>query len=296
MIKRILLLFICCLLISSVFVIYGENNIKESDLQPASSTEPTNTAKPTPRIEPKREDYVKKFNQVYKYDNIPTLKIEAYFDDLTELSELLKKSYEDQMNKLPVELTLKLKNRGVVVHYVQDIHEYYSKMYVNGFFNPNNNQIYISCWYDEKYDIYVYIITKVEGTLYHEIGHAVDWAYGHLSDSKEFKDIFKEEKKYTSTINEQSSSEYFADSFALFALTIDDYSTINSARHTFKKCPKTKEFLQNKLNLEDSVTLYILHFYKPYFRKHRFIYKDCKVACQYKQLEYKVRNGVIVND
>lgn len=49
------------------------------------------------------------FNAVYTYDNLPTLKIEAYFDDNQELIDAIKVRYEFLMSNFPVELAKKLR-------------------------------------------------------------------------------------------------------------------------------------------------------------------------------------------
>ena len=204
--------------------------------------------------------YHGKFNQIYVYDDMPTLKIEAYFDNYPELSNMMHHEYERLVNAIPEELRTRLKQCGVVVHLVNDVNSYYpSKRFpVNGFYNPSNNQIYLGSYYDPEYDSYDYVLTKFGNSIYHEFGHALDYAYGKKSYSKEFKKLYTEEiDNYF--LGPDNPTELFADLFHLYMWDVVDcraFSRISYSKLILtKKCIKSYEYIREALNLDDIYSL-----------------------------------------
>ena len=206
-----------------------------------------------------RSKYFNIFNQAYEYDNMPTLKIEAYFDDIPELSEKIKAEYESLMAPVPNDIKAQLKESGVIVYIVKSTSGYYSKLSdtaPNGFFNPSNLQIFINTSYDEEFDTYDFAAYRIGISLYHELGHAVDQLNGNCSDSPEFQSVFNEEKK-GSLFFRNSSSEMFADIFYNYLYGI--YSIANGyiPLHGYDThinidcCPKCTACMIKLLNLED---------------------------------------------
>lgn len=202
-------------------------------------------------------EYFNKFNQIYTYDDIPTLKIEAFFDDKLELSEMIKSEYEFLMKPIPDYLKLKLKENNIEVYIVKSSAYYYSKRTdkaPNGFFNSSNNQIFISLSYDEEYDTYEFAAYRVGYCLYHEIGHALDHIYGNQSNSKEFKEAFDEENKNNYQSFGHNSSEIFADIFQCYIFDFADISKMyNSYNKNFNTniFPKCYIYTINILSLEN---------------------------------------------
>ena len=208
-----------------------------------------------------KPDYFNKFNQVYVYDSIPTLKIEAFYDNSDSFSQSMKKDYEKCMSFIPREQALLLKKRNVVVHLVDNANLYYSKpapYFLAGFYNPNNNKIFIDTHYDEALDrgYAVYSCGKIRTTLYHEIGHALDWEYGKMSNSNEFKQLFEEEHECYS-FGGTKPVEFFANLFRLYTVAVEKNG--NSTKFPYEilaeHCPKSSAFVMKTLHLENPYTM-----------------------------------------
>lgn len=201
------------------------------------------------------------FNQVYVYDDMPTLKIEAFYDDGLELSRSMKKDYEKCMSYIPREQTLKLKQRNVVVHLVDNVNLYYphnTAIFLTGFYDPNTQKIFIDTHYTEVLDkgYAMRTFAEIETTLYHELGHALDWAYGKKSDSKEFKEFFKEEREWY-PFGGTKPSEFFANLFRLYVVAVQRNGKSTRFPHEIlvEHCPKSSAFLMKTLNLENPYTM-----------------------------------------
>lgn len=204
------------------------------------------------------EPYFNVFNQVYEYDNGPTLKIEAYFDDKPVLSNMLKNEYESLISTIPLKYKLQLKENKVTIHLVEHIGKYFSYRHpddtISGCFNSSNMNIYITIGYDEEYDTYEYAAYRVGYCLYHEIGHALDHIYDNKSNLQEFKVAFNEENINNNLSFCKNSSEIFAEIFQNYMFDYADILHIyNSSGKYFntKKFPKCYKFVINILNLED---------------------------------------------
>lgn len=203
--------------------------------------------------------YYNKFNQIYEYENYPTLKIEAYFDDKLELSEVLKNTYEDLISKIPENIVNQLKDAITCIYFVEDAIPYFGNnaVMLAGFFNPRYKTIYINIGYSEEYDdSYDYTAYKVECVLYHEIGHALDYNLGNISCKSEFKTTFEEENNNNYRGKADSSVETFADIFDYYMW---DYTTeINgySKYMNMKVFPKCTALVIQYLNLKDIYTEY----------------------------------------
>lgn len=86
-------------------------------------------------------------------------------------------------------------------------------------------------------------------TLFHEIGHMLDFKYYPgaiiLSKSRTFKDIYKEEKSNFRT--DHSELEYFiADSTEYFAQAFAEY--LLKPERLQERCPKTYEYIDYRVN------------------------------------------------
>ena len=94
-------------------------------------------------------------------------------------------------------------------------------------------------------------INYAKCTLIHELGHAFDYESGKLSDSSEFKKIYKKEKsKFTKTNyykypmgkmkdNIGNRQEYFASAFTVY---------VRSPKDLKKHCPKTYKYFKKILS------------------------------------------------
>lgn len=124
-------------------------------------------------IEDKRT-YHNVFNTIYTYDNLPTLKIESCFDGNPELIKSVKEYYEYLLSRIPKYLTDKMKEYNIVVLLVDDCRDYWGynpPKFLQGFYNPSNNRVFISIDNDE------YAFSALDRTLYHELGHTIDSIY-----------------------------------------------------------------------------------------------------------------------
>lgn len=206
-----------------------------------------------------RSEYFNIFNQTYEYNDMPTLKIEAFFDDIPELSKMIKEEYESLMAAVPQKFKTQLKESGVVVYVVKSTSKYFSKLSdtaPNGFYNPSNRQIFINTAYDEEYDRYDHAACRIEISLYHEIGHAVDDLNGIYSKDKEFRGILKEEAEINIMIN-NNPSEMFAEIFQNYMYDMcsitKGYIPLKSysAHINVDKCPRCTAYIINALELDD---------------------------------------------
>ncbi|MCR5753591.1 MAG: hypothetical protein K6G30_02095 [Acetatifactor sp.] len=72
------------------------------------------------------------------------------------------------------------------------------------------------------------------GCIIHEMGHFLDSKSGMISKKKDFKAIYKQEKKNISEYGQTSASEFFAEVFKESVLNEDSIS---------ESCPKAFEFI-----------------------------------------------------
>lgn len=200
-----------------------------------------------------KPQYYNKFNQIFIYDDCPTLKIEAYFDNLPELSEVLRRGYEDYMFSMPENVRMMLKNMNVVVIFVKDITIYPGCSYgmLAGLYNPRYNIAYINIGYDEDYDSYDYALYKATCSLFHELGHAIDYNLGNVSCKNEFKEIFIDENETNYRGLADSSVEMFADIFDYYMWDYKDGANGYSKYINTKAFPRCARYIMDLLGLSD---------------------------------------------
>lgn len=206
-----------------------------------------------------RSEYFNKFNQTYEYTDMPTLKIEAYFDDIPELSDAIREEYESLMSTIPQKFKTQLKEKGVVVYIVKSTRRYYSKRTdesPNGFYNPSNRQIFINTGYDEEYDRYDHAAYRIGISLYHELGHAVDYLNGMYSKDNGFRTAIKEESQNSIMIN-NDPIEMFAEIFQNYMYDLSfvldgDFPLKSYGMHiNTDVCPRSTACLMEMLELEN---------------------------------------------
>lgn len=199
------------------------------------------------------------FAHVFNYDNLPTLKIERYFDydKDGEFVEKIVKIYEGALNCLPESVQKMINDTGVTVHCVLDIKAYWrgsNPPDMAGLYDPVTNNLYIAC------GSYVMLKRFEDSTLYHELGHAVDNANGRFSDTDAFLEAFYEERDndwLSNTGGENHSqrsvpAEAFAGLFQTFLFTYANPSLQNSAVRTNsieKEIPKLYAFMTETVGL-----------------------------------------------
>lgn len=91
-------------------------------------------------------------------------------------------------------------------------------------------------------EIYISNRSKADKAIVHEIGHAIDYTLGFLSETQEFGIIYQEEVSSfaawhsTHSNNYNTASEYFAESYQEYVLHPVEMQTY---------CPKTYEYIHN---------------------------------------------------
>lgn len=198
-----------------------------------------------------RHSYHNIFNQVFIFDDMPTLKIEAYYDDYEDLSDAIKKEYVQLMEVIPIDIRQVLKQDNIVVMATRSCREYWPvsnpPSILQGFYVADTSSIYITLGDDE------YITNALDRVLYHEIGHAVDYLYGNLSNTREFKTAHSKDYEANKILN-SDRSEAFADTFLNYMLgryNLKDGGINYQARATaLQEYPHSLEYMMNRLNLE----------------------------------------------
>lgn len=90
--------------------------------------------------------------------------------------------------------------------------------------------------------IYIDNRKKAESAIVHEVGHAIDYSYGFISNSQAFNDIFAVEHNNVSSFwkthhsNTDTAVEYFAEAFQIYVQQPENLQTY---------CPQTYEYIQN---------------------------------------------------
>lgn len=100
-----------------------------------------------------------------------------------------------------------------------------------------------ACRYDEK-KIYIWEDYE-ERCMYHEIGHAFDLYYDEFSDTKEFTNIFEEEKNSAHMNLFKNRDYYIRDTMEYFAESFEKYIIEPATLQTY--APKTYAFIQKKI-------------------------------------------------
>ena len=203
------------------------------------------------------------FNQTYEYDDMPTLKIEAYFDDSPELSWMLKTKYESLMSAIPEHLRMMMKNADIVVYLTRDVYDYYNKgddpgIMMSGFVDDKTLGLYVNLSYDPEYDSYDYCVYKIGCSLYALAGLALDALYGQPSRQKDFLELFAEEDK--NYISASDPSALFSDLFFYYMFDYKDGVAHNSyGKYVFtKSCPKCGAYMMELFGLDN--------IYEPYIK------------------------------
>ena len=173
---------------------------------------------------------------VYKYEDKPTLKISVEYADIAEETE---KEYIKLLDAIPDEIVLKLKNKNVKIHLTSNSDckkEYgrYAPKTLLGFY---------------AYPDIIYVtIEDMSWALYHEIGHAVDFLNGHMSNSKDFIEAYKKdiEKK---VIKPDDRCEEYADIFKSYMFCLLEPDNYYTKSELVRDYPNVIVIFQEKLNL-----------------------------------------------
>lgn len=108
------------------------------------------------------------------------------------------------------------------------------------------------CKHNER--ILIFDMSNISVSFFHEVGHAIDFCFGKISDSDTFKNIYNEEKEflYANTNSHkmmymtnkflnhviESEEEFFAESFQRYFEKDENF---------YKECPKAYHFVNNLL-------------------------------------------------
>lgn len=150
-------------------------------------------------------------------------------------NEELNKKLQVYIDKIPDEVLYAIQSVGYRIYLVKEPAKYFPEggyKELAGLTDPADKKIYIS-----KNKDYFRVAVA------HEIGHAYDDYLGWISDSKEFKKVYKaEKKKFISTSGVENSyfrsdrSELFAEAFSMY---------IHDRKILKKNTPKTYKFIVN---------------------------------------------------
>lgn len=150
-------------------------------------------------------------------------------------NEKLNKKLQVYIDKIPDEVLYAIQSVGYHIYLVKEPAKYFPEggyKALAGLTDPADKKIYIS----KNKDYF-------RAAVAHEIGHAYDDYLGWISDSKEFKKVYKaEKKKFISTSGIENSyfrsdrSELFAEAFSMY---------IHDRKILKKKTPKTYKFIAN---------------------------------------------------
>ena len=237
-------------------------------------------------------EYHNIFPSIFTYDNYPTLKIEEYYSKQWMVTAI-RLRYESMVSVIPRHLLQKLKKANVVVHVVHSSADYYGSknapMFLDGLYWSNSNRIFIT-----GYDVPT---KKMEDSLYHEIGHAIDKLYGWKSESSEFRKIYKVENSATAMQwRRDDSCEFFAEHFQAcmwaYYCGNDDWA-INLLS---EKTPLVLEYFDNKFSLSFNTFTYKLKSIQAkIMEKQQILGKvEFSAFCEYKEImalyEWRISN------
>lgn len=191
------------------------------------------------------------FSYTYEYDDLPTLKIERFFDydEEEDTVSYMKKLYEKTLNPLPDNIKSAIKDSGITIYFVLDIYAYFGSHEakdLNGFYRSATNEIYIACGSEMKRELaWLHVI-------WHELGHNLDHYYGTLSNTKEFKAIYDDEFNEDLISNAtHNPAEWFADIFSLYMSALTTEYDVIKRKSLNEKIPETYKFLMEKLSLPE---------------------------------------------
>ena len=152
-------------------------------------------------------------------------------------NEKLNKKLQVYIDKIPDKVLYAIQSVGYRIYLVKEPAKYFPESgytALAGLMDPADKKIYIS-----KNKDYFRVAVA------HEIGHAYDDYLGWISDSKEFKKVYKaEKKKFISTSGVENSyyrsdrSEFFAEAFSMY---------IHDRKILKKNTPKTYKFIRSLL-------------------------------------------------
>lgn len=175
---------------------------------------------------------------IYEYEDKPTLKISIEYSDIAEETE---KEYIRLLDAIPDEIVLKLKKRNVKVYLTSNSD--CKKAY--GRYAPKT----LLGFYSYPDIIYV-TIEDMSWVLYHEIGHAVDFLNGHMSNSKDFIEAYNKdiEKK---VLKPDDRCEEYADIFKSYIICLLEPDNYYTKSGLVKDYPNVVIVLHNRLNLPE---------------------------------------------
>ena len=165
------------------------------------------------------------------------------FDDFPftidgDISEDAIKTAKEQWNMIPKELRdiVTVDNEVTIIFTDKEAEEYspYCTKKIVAFYNPLKKVIV----YESKN-------TSILSAIIHEVGHALDDAFGYPSHSKEFTEIFEAEKDILPGVHSDLASEFFADVFKLSIKA--HYNPL--VKGEIDKLPRAKEYIERTFNL-----------------------------------------------
>ena len=180
--------------------------------------------------------------ETFKYDDRPTLKIEKHYPE--EVIQETESHYRELTNVIPYDIRARLKSANVVVHYVEDCHDYASNLdaFVIGFYEPGKNRIFIS-------------FASIDTATYHELGHAVAYVYGNLDCSKEYREAYNLDKEIGGLLVSLAKDRFeaFADMFSAYidclAPNPSDKNNYESKAFVLESGKNIANYMRDKLNL-----------------------------------------------
>lgn len=164
------------------------------------------------------------------------------FDDFPftidgDVSEDAIKTAKEQWNMIPRELKDIIINNGVTIIFTdkeaEDYFPYCTKKIV-AFYNPL-----------KKIIVYESKNPSILSATIHEVGHALDDAFGYPSYSKEFTEIFEAEKDILPGVHSDLACEFFADVFKLCIKA--HYNPL--VKGELDRLPRAKAYMEKLFNL-----------------------------------------------
>lgn len=210
---------------------------------------PTFSTAESNKTEKDKRVYHNIFNQIYEYDNLLTMKIEAYYDDDDTLSQTIKTEYEQLMNVIPEDILQVLKKHNLTVFLVYNCKDYWPTgnppVFLRGFYT--GKAIFVSLCDEDC------CINNLDSVLYHEIGHAVDDYYGNLCYTKDFKTAYNNDIEQSHHCPAKNMCEAFAEVFCDYMFSLYEFNgkkNYLAMASVLKDYPSSSEYLKTYLNLE----------------------------------------------
>lgn len=192
-----------------------------------------------------KSPYYGKFPFVFEYEDKPTFRCDAFYENYPELVPRYKNIYETLTSYLPDEILKTLKDDGLIINVV-----FNCKWYVDEKL-PMDYQLYGMYTGKEIYLTGMQVELMVRSALIHEMIHAYDAHFKwKLSRNSEFKEIYNKEHLNSWLTAEDDSSELFAETAYYYIKYLNNPSDIEIKDYLLNNIPKTTEYVKNKLNLQ----------------------------------------------